>query len=461
VHVLQGIKTMKKHLAEQITLFASVVKWSLYATLVGILVGGGTALFLVTLSRATRIADRYPQHILLLPLVILISAALVRWLAPDAAGHGTEKVIEAVHQRMGKIPFAVVPVKLVATVITIAGGGSAGKEGPCAQIGAGLASASADILHLSEEDRRKLVICGIGAGFATVFGTPIAGALFGVEVLVLGQMIYDVLFPSLVAGIVGYHVATLLGVTYPHQSAPAVPPLTGGNLLEMIILGICCGLTSLLFIELMKLGHRLLSRPALPWPVTALLGGGCLTLIGRFVSPRYLGLGLDTMESAIGGAVIPPDAALWKIIATSVTLGSGGSGGVVTPTFFIGTAVGNLVAQIVSPQYLATFSAIGMVALLAGAANTPVAASVMAMELFGPHLAPFAALACMVSYLITGYRSIYPSQILGVQKSASFSVPTGKSIGELEEVAPAIPRRKLVRAIRTVRKISGRRKKRR
>ncbi|GAB4302449.1 MAG: chloride channel protein [Desulfuromonadia bacterium] len=449
---------MKRHLAEHVTLFASVVKWTIYAALVGTLVGGGTAIFLDILTRATRMIDSDEHHYLLLPLVILASAALVRWLAPDAAGHGTEKVIEAVHQRMGKIPFAVVPVKLAATVITLAGGGSAGKEGPCAQIGAGLASATADILRLSEEERRKLVICGIGAGFATVFGTPIAGALFGVEVLVLGQILYDVLFPSLVAGIVGYHVATLMGVTYPHQSASAVPPLTGGSLMEMILLGLCCGLVSLIFIEVMKMGHRMFSRIPLSWPVTALIGGGALTLVGTLISPRYLGLGLDTMESALRGARLTPDLPFGKIVTTSITLGSGGSGGVVTPIFFIGTTVGNLLGQLLSPPYIATFSAIGMVALLAGAANTPVAASVMAMELFGPPLAPFAAIACMVSYLIVGYRSIYPSQILGIQKSAAFSVPTGASIAELGDVSPTIEKRKLLKAMGTVRRVYRRRK---
>jgi len=333
---------------------------------------------------------------------------------------------------MGKIPLMVVPVKLVATVITLAGGGSAGKEGPCAQIGAGLASAFGGLLRLEDVDRRKLVICGISAGFATVFGTPIAGALFGVEVLVLGQVMYDVLFPSFVAGIIGFHVASQLGVAYPHLAVKIIPPLTSWSFAEMLMLGIWCGLIALVFIELMRLSQRLFAQ--LPWhsSVKALFGGGLLVVIGKVVSVRYLGLGLDSIDAGLNGTVLPAGASLMKALATAITLGCGGSGGVVTPIFFIGTAAGNLFASLFHEPLVATFSAIGMVALLAGAANTPIAASVMAMELFGAGIAPHAAVACMVSFLIVGYRSIYPSQVLGMQKSTSLKVKTGRPLAEFE-----------------------------
>jgi len=421
---------MRTKYIEQFTLLASVVKWTCYASIVGVLVGVGTAAFLRSLAWTSGQFALYPDYYLFLPVTLAVCSILVSRLAPDAAGHGTEKVIEAVHQRMGRIPLVVVPVKLVATVITLAGGGSAGKEGPCAQIGAGLASAFAGLLRLEDVDRRKLVICGISAGFATVFGTPIAGALFGVEVLVLGQMMYDVLFPSFVAGIIGFHVASRLGVNYPHLAAKVIPPVTGWSFVEMIMLGIWCGVIALIFIELMKACHRLFER--LPWPsaARAFLGGGLLVLIGTGVSTRYLGLGLDSIEAGLGGALLPAGAPIMKAIATAITLGSGGSGGVVTPIFFIGTTAGNLFANIFHEPLVATFSAVGMVALLAGAANTPIAASVMAMELFGASIAPHAAVACMVSFLIVGYRSIYPSQLLGTQKSTSLEVETGKPLAD-------------------------------
>lgn len=422
---------MQPRFTEQVTLVASVTKWALYATVVGTLVGSGTAGFLWCLNHASAGFSSFPHHYLSLPLTLLFSSMIVRWLAPDAAGHGTEKVIEAVHQRMGRIALKVVPVKLVATVITLASGGSAGKEGPCAQIGAGLASGFADLLRLEDVDRRKLVICGISAGFASVFGTPIAGALFGIEVLVLGQMMYEVLFPSFVAGIVGYHVAASLGVSYAPNTACFLPKMSEWSLFEMLLLGIWCGLVALMLIEVLKLIHRLFDRLRCHYAFKALLGGLLLILIGVFVSDAYLGLGLDTIALGLRGDPLPAGAFAWKSIAAAITLGCGGSGGVVTPIFFVGTAAGNLFAQLFHEPFIAAFSAIGMAAVLAGAANTPIAASIMAMELFGPAIAPYAAVACMVSFLISGYRSIYPSQILGIQKSASLSAPTGVPVGEL------------------------------
>lgn len=422
---------MQRKFVEQLTLVASVTKWTAYATIVGILVGLGTSAFLESLAWTTKMFGSNANYFYFLPLALVGSSFLVHWLAPDAEGHGTEKVIEAVHKRMGRIAFRVVPVKLAATVLTLAVGGSAGKEGPCAQIGAGLASAFGGLLRLDDVDRRKLVICGISAGFATVFGTPIAGALFGVEVLVLGQLLYDVLFPSFVAGVVGYHVATLLGVQYSREAAPFIPQMTGISMLEMILLGMWCGLVALFLIESMKFAHMAFARLNWHYSLKALLGGGLLVLIGAFLSPSYLGLGLDTIDQGLRGNLLPVGSVFWKGIATSITLGCGGSGGVVTPIFYIGTAAGNLLARLLH-EPTAAFSAIGMVALLAGAANTPIAASVMAIELFGSAIAPNAAVACMVSFLIVGYRSIYPSQVLGMQKSTSLKVSTGKTLAEFD-----------------------------
>jgi H+/Cl- antiporter ClcA len=422
---------MKSKFFEEVTLFASVVKWTVYAAIVGALAGLATACFLRSLTWTSVQLGKFPNYYFSLPLAIVASSFLVKWLAPDAAGHGTEKVIEAVHKHMGRIPLKVVPVKLLATVITLACGGSAGKEGPSAQIGAGLASAFGGLLRLDNVDRRKLVICGISAGFATVFGTPVAGALFGIEVLVLGRMMYDVLFPSFVAGIIGFHVATLMGVEYSQHAATLVPFLSGGKFLEIILLGMWCGLIALFLIEVMKFSHKAFDRLSCHYTLKALLGGCLLILIGKFLSPSYLGLGLDSIDAGLKGTVMPAGALFWKSVATSITLGCGGSGGIVTPIFYIGTAAGNLFARIFHEPNLAMYSAIGMTSLLAGAANTPIAASVMAIELFGPGIAPHAALACMVSYLIVGYRSVYPSQLLGIQKSASHKMATGIPIGEV------------------------------
>ena len=423
---------MKKRVLEQVVLFGSVLKWTFYASIVGAAVGLSTTIFLKTLAWATGVAAAHPYYFLWLPVTLFVSAALVRWLAPDAEGHGTERVIAALHERMGRIPLAVVPVKLVATVITLAGGGSAGKEGPCAQIGAGIASALASLGRIPDIERRKLVICGVSAGYAAVFGTPIAGALFGVEVLFLGQLLYDVLLPSFVAGITAYHVSSALGVTYFHFSLDVFPAFTERVFGQMLLLGVWCGLGALLLIEALRLGHNLFNR--LRWwkPFNALLGGALLTGIGGLISTRYLGLGLSTIEDGLRGRVLEKSAFVWKLAATAITLTCGGSGGIVTPIFFLGTSAGNLFSTLFNTGNIATCSAIGMVAFLAGAANTPIAASIMAIELFGPGIAPHAAIACIVAFLMSGHRSVYPSQVLSMLKSPSVSATTGKAINLVE-----------------------------
>jgi H+/Cl- antiporter ClcA len=423
---------MKRRMVEQVLLFGSVLKWTLYASIVGAAVGLSTTVFLKALAWATGVAVAHPSYYLWLPVTLFVSAALVHWLAPDAEGHGTERVIAALHERAGRIPLAVVPVKLVATVITLAGGGSAGKEGPCAQIGAGIASALASLGRIPDVERRKLVICGVSAGYAAVFGTPIAGALFGLEVLFLGQLLYDVLLPSFVAGITAFHVSSALGVTYFHYSLDAIPVFTERVFGQMLLLGAWCGIGALLLIEALSFGHKLFQR--LRWwkPLNAVLGGALLTGIGGFVSTRYLGLGLDSIEDGLRGHVLEKSAFFWKLLATAITLSCGGSGGIVTPIFFLGATAGNLFSNLFGAGNVATYSAIGMVALLAGAANTPIAASIMAIEMFGSGVASHATIACIVAFLMSGHRSVYPSQVLSMLKSGSLTATTGKAMNQVQ-----------------------------
>lgn len=418
---------------EGVVLFTSVVKWFVLASLIGLIVGLSTTVFLRVLESSTGYVRGNNYYFLLLPFSLFLSSLIVRYLAPDAVGHGTEKVIEAVHQRAGTIRAAVIPVKLVATVITIATGGSAGKEGPAAQIGAGLSSVVARILRFDDNDRKKLVICGISVGFSTVFGTPIAGAIFGIEVLFIGSFFYDALFPSFVAGMIGYQVAYALGIDYFYHPIEFVPVFSGSFIVEVVIAGAFFGFCSFLFITILNLFKSLGERRKLWEPYKGIIGGVTLVALTLVFSRQFLGLGLNTIKGTLQGEDVGWYYFLMKMLFTSITLNFGGSGGIVTPIFFVGSTAGSLFADIMGMDK-ATFAAIGLVGVLSGCANTPIAASIMSVELFGPQIAPYASIVCIISYLITGHRSVYPSQILLRSKSSSVIVEPGRVIDDLAGV---------------------------
>jgi H+/Cl- antiporter ClcA len=420
---------------EHTALVISTVKWALLGVAAGVCVGLATRGFLWSLPASASAVDRlvggrFPSY-LLLPLALPLCAFLIRVFAPDARGHGTEAVIAAVHERSGKVAWRVAPVKLAATVLTLTFGGSVGKEGPAAQIGAALTSLFADLFRLSDEDRRRLVICGISAGFAAVFGTPVSGALFGIEVLYLGRLDYAVLFPCLVSGIVAHLVC---GV------APPVPhlheSLVGFGRTEIVGLSIASGaafgLFALLLIETMRVLQKGLRRFENHPYLLAVAGGSVLAALYATFGVRYAGLGTETIAAALEGTVhLSILAFVLKIVATSITLEAGGSGGIVTPLFFIGAASGSAMAHLVGlPEPV--FASFGLVAVLAAAANTPVAAAVMGMELLPGDVGVYAALAAVTAFLMVGHRSVYASQKLGLSKSAGLEVELYGPIGDVD-----------------------------
>lgn len=425
---------MKRRIKEQSIIFYSVLKWVFLSVIVGCLVGISTVIFLKGLGWSTNFAESQKYYFYLLPLALFSSVLIIKFFAPDAEGHGTEKVIEAIHKNEGIVKAAVVPVKLVATIITIALGGSAGKEGPCAQIGAGIASTFARLFRFDAHDRKKLVICGISAGFAAVFGTPIAGAIFGVEVLFVGSILYDVMLPSFIAGVISYNVSSALGIRYFHHSLSVPLNFSAVLFYQIILAGIFFGFCSFLLIEILNIGKKISGKINVWKPIKGLIGGVVLIMVALVFSTDYLGLGLNVMESSLCGKVLPWYSFILKSVTTSITLNFGGSGGILTPIFFIGSSAGNLFAQVMRSD-VALFSSLGFVGLLAGGANTPVAASIMSIELFGPQIAPYAALVCVISFLMTGHRSVYPSQILLFKKSKLIDIELGR---EIEKVKPKI-----------------------
>lgn len=440
---------MKRKVMEEIVLLTSIVKWAFLSTVIGLIVGCGTAIFLKGLDWGIGAARLNEHYYLLLPLALFLSSFLIKWLAPDAEGHGTEKVIQSIHQHWGKIDILVAPVKLITAIITIALGGSAGKEGPCVQIGAGLSSSLADLFRVNREDRRKIVICGVSAGFSAVFGTPIAGALFAMEVLVLGKIMHEMLFPAFVAAIISFQTTQYWGISYFYRELHIFEGFRETFFLKVLLGGLFFGLVAIILVETLKMCEGLAKKLKIWAPFKGLLGGAILLLLVLFTSTDYLGLGTETIEGAIHGEQIFLGAFLLKIIFTAITLSMGGSGGILTPILFIGSTAGSAFAQVFSfnPE---VFAALGMVAVFAGANNTPLTGSVMAIEIFGPQIGFYAAAGCAVSYLISGHRSVYPSQLLGMTKSASIRLPL---MGDLAGLERAKIRTKPGKLIFRVRKI--------
>ena len=388
-----------------------IIKWFFLATFIGIIVGTLDAIFLKALDNSIAWRNKIPYFYLGLPLALYIVAVLSRKVAPMHKDYATDAVLKKINDYQ-PISFLSILKGFTLSILTIATGGSAGKEAPCADVGAGMSSILSRLLHMRIEDQRKMMICGVSAGFAGVFGVPISGALFGLEVLWVGHIFYEVMFPALVAGITAFQVTSFLGVNYIYHPIHFVPVFSEQFFLKMIVAGMFFGLVSLLFIEIAKVARvifRYIVRKSNLF-VTCVLGGVLLIFIGYLTSPLYLGLGIAGIDGPLSGAPLhSPFGFLYKIITTSITFAAGGIGGIVTPIFFVGAQSGAMLSDFLHVDS-ATLAALGLVSVLAGAANTPLAASIMAIELFGPAIAPYAAVSCVISFLITGQQSVYPSQ---------------------------------------------------
>ena len=427
---------IQKHMTEQTAIFFSVTKWMFLSTVVGIIIGASVSLFLNILAYSEDSRSLLPfSYYYLLPIALVLTVWIVRTFAPSAEGHGTEKVISAVHKKDAKIDVSVIPVKTLATIMTIFAGGSVGKEGPAAQIGAGMASLVSSIFKFNKKDRRKLVICGISAGFASVFGTPIAGAIFGVEVLIIGVIMYDVLLPSFIAGFAAFTTAQFLGINYTYYDLHFFQDvsLDLSLIAKVVLAGLFFGFISDFIITTISKMEKNVKQTKVNMYIKAFVGGLIIVVMTLIFGEQYIGLGLNTIADTLNPNLAVVEDVHWytfilKTIFTSLSLASGGSGGVITPIFYIGATSGYTFATIVSPEHLTLFAALGFVSVLSATTNSPIASTIMAVELFGIDIAHYAALSAVISFLISGHRSIFPSQILAMKKSELLSVKIGEEV---------------------------------
>lgn len=421
---------------EPVIMLATVVQWLLLATMTGAIVGTGTSLFLhglFFLSDRTASVPLWSQMVLL-PLGGLLNGLILYYGYRMNTTGLKDSVIASVHRQSGKMPFKTLMLKPVAAIITLACGGSAGKEGPCSHIGGTLASGLGHVLNLNVELQKRIVACGVSAGFASVFGTPIAGAVYGVEVLAIGRIRHDFLFPAVVAGVTSFEISKMWQIPYRYYAIDWLPDFSEVVFVKVVIIGILCGLIARLFVDMIVFVRsafaRLQNRFDVWPPAMPLLGGLMLSMLIIVIPRDYLGLSLPLMDRALDGEIMPYMGFFWKILLVAVTLGSGFYGGIVTPQFIIGAISGNVLAHMLnlSPSLGA---AVGLVAVVASASNTPIAALLMGVELFGSGTGmAYMSAAGIAAYLIIGHRSVYPDQLVAYPKSSWMSFKPDRPVGE-------------------------------
>ncbi|GIO44631.1 voltage-gated chloride channel family protein [Paenibacillus apis] len=404
-------------------LMASFLKWVVLGALIGILTGSASALFLKGLDAVTAYRMDQPWLLYLLPL----GGALVSFLYMKYgknSGRGNNLILEQVRGGQETIPLRMAPLVLFGTLVTHLLGGSAGREGTAVQMGGSLAEGVGRLIRIDAEDRKLLLMCGISGGFGSVFGTPLAGTIFGLEVIAIGMISHRSLVPCFTASFVGNLTATYVWkVGHLHYGMGQVPGLSGLVLLKVCFAAILFGLTARLFSELCHAFKKAFTR-LLPNPVLKTAAGGVAVIVLVFVAGTrdYLGLGIPLIQDSFEEGGVSPFAFLWKLLFTSVTLGAGFQGGEVTPLFAIGAALGSSLATLLH-MYGPFLAALGFIAVFCGAANTPLACFIMGIELFGSEGAVYLMIVCIISYIFSGHTGIYSSQQIGIPKGSMLLMP--------------------------------------
>ena len=404
-----------------------LVKWGLVGAIVGSSTGILVGAFLLVLYKTIDIMAGRLERLLLLPFALVLSLYISQKFFPSARGASIEQVIKLIHLRHSHVnPIAFIII-FITTVLTIGFGGSAGKAGPAGYIGASFSGIIGEAyrklagklkIKVPIDEEKWFIMLGISGAFATVFGTPVAGGLFALEVVYMNYFPYNMLYPNLISGYSAFFVARhLYNLTYIRFPNIEVPNMGPHVLLLAVIGGVIFGILARLFIDFKDYTEEILSRLNISPYMKAFLGGAIIAFVGLLMGhQRWHGLGTETITAALQGKPIPAIDPFGKIILTSLTLSVGGTGGLMTPLFFVGATSGNIIARLLGSHFVAFGAALGFASVAGAAANAPLATMVMVSEIFGAGMILPASISVFIAFEIVGPRSIYPSQIVKVSK---------------------------------------------
>lgn len=399
---------------KRIFLYAEVfIKWIIIASITGALGGFIGVAFNKSISYVTDLHQQYPKLLFLMPILGLF-IVLMYDKAKLSGDGGTNLILHSIRHLKG-VPIIIAPMIFISTVLTHLVGGSAGREGAALQLGGSIGAQVGRIFRLSQKDMNVAVMCGMGALFAALFGTPLTAAFFAMEVIAVGVLYYSAFLPCVVSSLVAFAISYIFkGFTIPYN-APEVPELSLVSVLQTGGLAILCAFISILFCLIMKYTKELFTK-IFKNPYVRMICGGIFFILLTFIfGDEYTGLGAKTIVDAVNGGHAKYYDFILKMIFTAVTMAIGFKGGEIVPTLFIGSTFGCAIGAHLGLD--PTFgAAVGIVAVFCGVVNCPIASILLSIELFGGHGTAFYVVAVCISYMLSGYYSIYSSQRFAYSK---------------------------------------------